>query len=198
MSSTETLLVVVGGVWLTLLTVALLALVRQISIVAVRIDRQMYGGQAPVDDGIAVHSRVATAVTRLLPGAEESPEFLLVVGGSCLSCQDLLREIGDDEFSSTIVALLSGRPENVDILESLVPPSITVVRDPEALEAVRALDVTTTPFVFEVRSGRVAAKTALRGADHLRRFVSEAETVKTSELIANLTPDEEDQAHAVS
>jgi len=61
-------------------------------------------------------------------------------------------------------------------------PVGTPLPDPAAERAVRALRIATTPFVVEVRAGVIAVKAALRGADHLERFVEEAESVSTDSL----------------
>lgn len=88
------------------------------------------------------------------------------------------------------MALASGRAETIEMLTSAIPDWVKVVRDPEALAAIRTLDVVTTPFVFEVREGRVAAKAALRDAEHLLEFITEAESVPTSRLRSHLVGEE--------
>ncbi len=182
MSGLELALVVAAVVWLSLLTFVILLLVRQIGLITVRLDRERDDAR-PVSDGLEMGSEVPAQVAELIePGEAESPAFVLVLAAICNPCRDLLEGLDGFAPRSPIVALVSGPEAPARALAETIPPYITAVRDPEADRAIRALEIGTTPFVFEVRANRVAAKAALRGADHFIRFVREAETVTTTEL----------------
>jgi hypothetical protein len=79
---------------------------------------------------------------------------------------------GDQRLASELIALL--------------PDAVRTIGGDAARDPIAALSISTTPFVFEFRDDRLAAKAAVRGFDHLARYVSEAESVPTSELWPDL------------
>jgi hypothetical protein len=169
--------------WAAVLTVVVLACIRQIAVLGLRIDKSLYSGIDPVDDGPALGSPMPPQVAELFPaGPDAGPAFVMLMANTCTTCHDIAFELTGTTFDVPIVTLVAGRPELVQALVEALPSSVTIVRDPEATSAARALEVKTTPFVFEFRRGQLAAKAALRGADHLRRFISEASTVTDEEL----------------
>jgi hypothetical protein len=180
--SIQTIAIIGGTAWLAALTVTVLATVRQVAIVMVRLDRDA-GPAVPVDDGLEVGSRVAEPVTRHIAPVPDRPSFVLVLAAVCQPCHELAGGLVDVDTSAPMVALVSGAEGSLaDELAGRLPPSVRTVTREDAGAAVGALQVSTTPFVFEIRSGKVAAKAAVRGLDHLKDFISEAETVSTAEL----------------
>lgn len=174
------LLLTVG--WIAVLTLTAVLLVRQVALLTVRLDRIGEEGR-PVGDGLAVRDEVPAEVARLLPSAgEEDPSFVLILGAVCNPCRELLEQMAGIVPESPICALIAGRSPAATSMMELVPDGISCVGGPDAAAAVDALHISTTPFVFEVRSNRIAAKAALRGAEHLVRFIGEAESVSTSDL----------------
>jgi hypothetical protein len=174
---------IVLGAWCAVLSVVVLACIRQIAVLGLRIDKTLFSGTDPVDDGIALGSRVPPQVAELfgaLPAG--GPSFLVLMSSTCTTCRDLAVELSDTVFAAPVVTLVAGRSELVGVVVDALPASTAVVRDPQATAAARALDVKTTPFVLEFRRGEVAAKAAPRGADHLKRFIGEAAAVSDEEL----------------
>lgn len=189
-AGTTTALIVLA-VWCAVLTLVVLACIRQIAVFGLRIDKTLFSGTEPVDDGLELGSPIPPEVTELFAGIPtDGPSFLVLMSSTCTTCRDLAFELSDTTFDRPVVTLVAGRSELVDIIVAALPVSTTVVRDPEATLAAKALDIKTTPFVFEFRRGELAAKAALRGADHLKRFIGEAATVSDSDLAVAHTREE--------
>ena len=183
LSGTTTALVALA-VWCAVLTVVLLACIRQIAVLALRVDKTLFSGTEPVDDGLPLGSPTPASVEQLFEAPlPPGPAFLVLMSSTCTTCRDLAFELTDATFDAPVVTLIAGRPELVDMIAEALPVTMTVVRDPAATSAAEALAVKTTPFVFEFRRGTIAAKAALRGADHLKRFIAEARSVADEELV---------------
>jgi len=181
MSPLELTAVVVVAAWLAAVTLVTLLLVRQVGLVTVRLDRDLQGA-APVEDGLEVGDPVPEPVRAWLDG-RGGPQFILILGAVCGPCRELAADLEDRSVGSPVLAIISGNPSSARTLQEALPAAIPSMLDPTAHAAVRALAISTTPFVFEVRGGRIAAKAALRGAEHLERFIGDAETVPDEELL---------------
>jgi thiol-disulfide isomerase/thioredoxin len=180
----ETTLVVGLGVWMLLLTVTVLVVVRQIAVVMLRLDRDG-SGSAPVDDGIDVGSAVPGAVAGVLDTVGDRPSFVLVLAAVCGPCRELAPQLRAVEPTTPLTVLVVGGDERLaGELVALIPTDTRTVTGAAARDAAAALEISTTPFVFEVRDERIAAKAAVRGFDHLAQYINEAESVMTSELWA--------------
>lgn len=172
------------AVWCAVLTLVVLACIRQIAVLGLRVDKSLFSGAEPVDDGLELGAPAPREVQALFEGRPtgNGPSFVVLMSSTCTTCRDLAFELTGTTFDAPVATLVAGRSELVDMIVEALPASTTVVRDPLATSAAQALDVKTTPFVFEFRRGQLAAKAALRGADHLKRFVTEAQTVSEDDL----------------
>jgi hypothetical protein len=188
-------LVAVGLVaaWLLVLTVVAMLAIRQIGLLTIRLDRDRLDA-APVADGLAVGQPVPPEVSELLVVEPNQPAFVLIFAAVCGPCRQLVAHLADMNIDARLVAIISGRRELARALHDMLPSSIEGIEDPSAEHAVRALQISTTPFVFEIRDGVIAAKAALRDAEHLQRFVAEAQTMTNTEFRSEL----EVQTHAGS
>jgi hypothetical protein len=182
MTSLQVVLVMATAVWLLVLTVTLLATVRQTAIIMVRLERDLDGAPA-VGDGLEVGSELPAEIAELIEQVPERPSFVLVLASVCNPCRELAPQLAGLETSAPMTVLITGNDRRMvhEILE-LVPPAVHAVNGDAADKAVRALRIATTPFVFEFRADRLAAKAAVRGFDHFQRYVGEAESVATSDL----------------
>jgi uncharacterized protein YgbK (DUF1537 family) len=177
------ILLIALAVWCAVLTVVVLACIRQIAVMDLRLDKTLFSGTEPVDDGLELGQPMPQRVAAQLAAQPTGgPSFVVLMSSTCMTCRDLAFELRDATFDVPVVALVAGRSELVDAIVEALPASVTVVRDPEATAAAQALAVKTTPFVFEFRRDVLVAKAALRGADHFKRFVDEARTVLDTEL----------------
>jgi thiol-disulfide isomerase/thioredoxin len=182
MTALETTVVVVLAAWMLVLTVTLLVAIRQIAVIMLLLDRDGEG-PAPVDDGIDVGSELPTSVARLIDPLPDRPSFVLVLAAVCGPCRELAPQLDAVSTSTPLTVLVvGGDPRLAGELAQLVPSPIRTVTGGAARDASTALGITTTPFVFEFREQRLAAKAAVRGLEHLQRYVDEAEAVTTSDL----------------
>jgi hypothetical protein len=182
MSALGIVALVAVAAWLLVLTISLLATIRQIALVMVRLDTDA-GTAAPVDDGIDVNEPAPAELLPLLPEHPELPSFVLVLAGVCNPCRELAPRLDEVRTSLTLTVLVTGSHEQlVDEVADMLPASARSVVGETASTAVSALRIRTTPFAFEFRDGRLAAKAAIRDIDHLKSYVEEAENVSTSKL----------------
>jgi len=181
MTALELVALAATTVWLGVLTLVAVLMVRQIGLIGVRLDRDQ-DRSAPVGDGLPVGTPLPTEVGSLLEPSGDAPAFILILGAVCTPCREMAQELSGFPSSSRVLALVSGNRDLALELSELLPKSMPSLIDPAAERAVRALRIATTPFVVEVRAGVIAVKAALRGADHLERFVEEAESVSTDSL----------------
>jgi hypothetical protein len=167
-----TLAAVLVVVWIGVLTIVVLLLVRQVGLVTVRLDLRR-DLDAPIADGIGLGTEIGPSVARHVD-AEKA--YVLILGAVCGPCRELALDLSQQRFAHPVVAFISGSAELAQGIADLLPSGMNVVLDPEALVAVQELEIETTPFVFQIEGGRVTAKAALRGAEHLLRFVESPNT----------------------
>lgn len=172
MTELETLALIVVAVWLGVLTVVSLLLIRQLGLVSVRLDRER-DSSGLVLDGLQIGNSVPEQISALAPAGSDRPFYVIVMGAVCGPCRDLVSDLGETVFDAPVTALISGNAEAAGALAEMLPPGVTVIQDPVAEEAARALQVQTTPFCFEVKDGVVSGKAVLRGAEHLRAFIED-------------------------
>jgi hypothetical protein len=176
--------------WCAILTLIVLACIRQIAILDVRVDRQLFSGTEPVEDGLELGQPVPAEVAALIPAPAAGPWFVVLLSSTCTTCRDLAFEMQHFDLDAPVLGLVAGRSEVADVIAEVLPAGVTTTRDPQATAAAAALAVKTTPFVFEFRRGTLVAKAAVRGADHLKRFMAEAGTVSDEELAAAINREE--------
>jgi hypothetical protein len=172
-SSLETVALVLVAAWLALISVLVLLLVRQVGLITVRLDRARSAG-APVADGLAVGEHLPPEVTDRLPDTvAQTRGYLLVLGAVCQPCRQLLDDLRDARFDAPVHAVVSGSTEHADAVMELVPDTMQAVTEPAATAIVHALEIESTPFVFEVKEGQITAKAMVRGAEHLLAFIDD-------------------------
>jgi hypothetical protein len=168
MSAIAVAALVLAAVWLVALTVVVMLLVRQVGLVTIRLDRAREQS-SPVNDGLATGSDLPESAVGVLPEDAE-PAYLLILAAGCHPCRELADSMHDMPLSRA-VAIVSGRLDRAADLAGRLPRWLPATFDPQAATIVEELHVSTTPFVFEVRDGRIAAKAVVRGADHLASFL---------------------------
>lgn len=161
------------AVWLLALTVVVMLVVRQVALVTIRLDRGR-DQAAPVRDGLPIGSELPPAAVEVVPAQDAGPSFLLILAAICGPCRELARSLRDLPLAGRAAAVISGSPDLAAELAAQLPDGIRVVLDPAAEAVVSELAISTTPFVFEVRDGRIAAKVAVQGPEHLSSFVGDS------------------------
>jgi hypothetical protein len=113
------------------------------------------------DDGPDIGSSLPEDVAEVMPEGDQA--YLLLISEGCDPCRELVAELDGHRFEQKVVALVPGRQEQAGELAALLPPGIRVVLDPEATQLTESLDLESTPFVLEVKSGTVNRKVHLYG-----------------------------------
>jgi hypothetical protein len=173
-----------AAVWLASLTVVAILVVRQIGLITIRLDRARAEG-APVLDGLAVGTPLPAVADASLPPDTGGPRYLLILAAVCGPCRELADGMHRFPLAGRATAVISGFDDLAAELATRVPDGVRVVTDPVAAAVADALAVSTTPFVFEVREGRVGAKAVLRGPEHLEAFLERSRGSYPLEVIAH-------------
>lgn len=173
MSGLEITALVLVSAWLAILTVVIVLIVRQISLITVRLS--LVGEAFSLDDsGPEIGGRVPDEVVSLLPELNEGRIDLLLLSATCESCRGVAEELGGYRIGSTVVALIPGRREVAEGIAGLLPPGIRAVLDPEAAEMSGRLDILSAPFAMRVEDGNVSKKAHLyEGASDFLAFLEE-------------------------
>jgi hypothetical protein len=155
--------------WLGVLTFVVMLLVRQIGLLTVRLSMATQAMSLD-DDGLELGSSLPEDVAEVMPEGERA--YILLISEGCDPCRELVAELDGHRFEQNIVALVPGRQEQAGELAALLPPGMRVVLDPLATQLAESLDLESTPFALEIRSGTVNRKVHLfGGASALVEFV---------------------------
>jgi hypothetical protein len=146
--------------WLGVLTLVVMLLVRQVGLLTVRLSMATRAMSLD-DDGPDIGSSLPEDVAEVMPEGDQA--YLLLISEGCDPCRELVAELDGHRFEQKVVALVPGRQEQAGELAALLPPGIRVVLDPEATQLAESLDLESTPFVLEVKSGTVNRKVHLYG-----------------------------------
>lgn len=158
-----------AGVWLAAASVAVLALLRQVALLTLRLDRMEQG---PALDGISLGTPAPPAVAATLPPSGRA--HVLVLSATCGPCRELADELLSAPGGDPLVALIGGEKAAAAAIGQRLPSSIQVVLDPEASAAIDSLDLRTSPFLFRFEDGRVVDKASVRNAAHFVAVVEQA------------------------
>lgn len=133
MTALDMTVLVLGAIWLGVLTVVALVLVREVAVLSARLD--VGGGRAFVaNDGPAIGrslpESVAAALAPYVRG--DSGMYVLLVSAICGPCHDLVKQLRQQtwKLDDRVVALVTGRAELADAMAGSLPPWVDVVRDP--------------------------------------------------------------------
>jgi len=174
--------------WLGVLTFVVMLLVRQVGLLTVRLSMATQAMSLD-DDGPEIGSTLPEDVAEVMPEGE--PAYLLLISAGCDPCRELVAELDGHRFEQKVVALVPGRQEQAGELAALLPPSIRVVLDPEATELAESLDLESTPFALEVKSGTVSRKVHLYGgASALFEFVESGNAPQQNRGLVEITEKE--------
>jgi thiol-disulfide isomerase/thioredoxin len=180
--------------WLGVLTIVVIALVRQVAVVAVRLETGTYspelregpeiGSDLPDDAVEALASlnggprRAVSASGRLSDG----PAYLLFVSPSCSPCLEITSDLARHELRRPVLALFSGKDRMADEYETAFPPTVRTVRDPVATQVAQALGVSVTPFALQIENNVVTGKAHLEAAEDLIRLIDAYEISGAADL----------------
>jgi hypothetical protein len=165
MSSLETLVVALLAVWLGAISVAVLLVIRQISLLTVRLG---YVSPHTVTDdhGPAIGSAVPAQASELL-GLNGEGRAVVFLSSTCGPCRDFATGASPNHLGDDTSVLISGREELALGVAALLPSGTEPLLDPTSREIAAALGVEMVPFALYISDGRIRGKSYLRDPDEL-------------------------------
>lgn len=158
------------ALWLAALTLVVLVLVRQVALLTVRFE--LAGPRfSPEEDGIDVGREIPQEVREEIPEVSVGLGYVVLLSAICAPCREVAVDLGRRALGENVIILLTGPDELADGLFSMLPKWARTVRDPEALDLAKSLQIRSTPFALEIDSGRVTGKAYLRTFGDLLRLV---------------------------
>ncbi|WP_433063788.1 hypothetical protein [Dactylosporangium sp. CS-033363] len=163
---------VVLAVWLLVLSVLFASVVRHLG----SMQATMLGIAAgnPFDfasDGPELMRPLPEGVRELFAREGVGPaadHVVLFVSGACEPCQERVEAFSQSPAAAgaRLIVLAAGRDtEKVEQMRAVLAPStVAFFTDPDAHEAVQALNIKSTPFAFRLREGKVVEKAYVSSA----------------------------------
>jgi hypothetical protein len=170
------------AVWLAVLTLVVLLLVRQVSLLTVRY--ALPAGRVDVDaDGVEVGTPLPAAVAALFPADVQERGSVIALSAGCVPCIEVVARLKSVKIHWPCVAIVSGPQEEAAELARLLPPEVEHVLDPIAGRIASALELRSAPFAIAVTNGVVAGKRYLREARDLAALERESLAVPERRLV---------------
>lgn len=179
MSDLEIGAIVAVSVWLALITLLVLAAIRQIALLTVTGASAQAPRTTGVDIGTRITGEAAAALDRLrLAG----PAYFVFLSPTCQPCITLARDLAGKEFGARVLALYSGEGKAAEALRNAIPAAIETIADPDATTIAAGVQVAATPMALQIENGVVTGKAQLRGVDDLKRLIEAYEISDAHEL----------------
>ncbi len=170
MSVAGSMIVVVIAAWLLILTVAWFVQLRQVGIITLQLSRQ----SRPGGERLLLGAPLPAQLIELSAGLPSDEAYALFLSSSCLSCKDVVRDIGQQwrdgglsQVRERLLVLVKGADEEAAALCDQLPRNLKVIRDPAASELLREMGVPGTPYVVAMREGTVDGWARLASVDDL-------------------------------
>lgn len=165
-------LAVVIVAWSGVLTVVVLALVRQVTTVQLALEQRGSGNVDLDADGPRIGATLPESTVELLgdPSADVRPTLVLVASPTCGPCRELLGGLDNERIPAAVrtIALIAGDgPPAAEVRELAGPKFEQVVIGAPARNAAEDLSVHSSPFLLSVVGGVVTGKTYVRTVDDI-------------------------------
>lgn len=170
----ELLVFFIAG-WLAVLTVVVLAVVRQVSGVLLAIEQRPSGQFSIDEDGPVVGTDLPDDVrARIAEGRTKGGDatLLLIVSATCGSCREILadfdpRRVAADELATFL--LVAGRGEPAAQIVALAGSKFdSIYHGPDAVTmSQNSLSVHSSPFLLVISRDRIVAKRYVRSVEDL-------------------------------
>lgn len=160
MSALEVALVSVAAAWLSILSVVIVLLIRQLDLLREWASEQ--GG--PDGDGLEVGAEVPDELRPLISDRSDNVVYLLFLGGNCQPCREFALEAGRSdrvsalEGSCSIFAAVTGSDAQSDEVAALLPGWFRSLRRETATALLKGFEVQQTPSMFEIEHGKVTGR----------------------------------------
>ncbi len=156
------------AVWLAVLSLVALLLVRQLSLVTLRLS--LVAPHAPADArgpdlGAAVPPDANAMLRR-----DGRPTVLLLLSGTCSTCRSLAARLGPRELGEDTVVLIGGRQSLATDVAELLPSGTDVRFEPQASRIAKEIGLDAVPFGLRIDAGTVSRKAYLHGPDDVLRL----------------------------
>jgi|GEM_PF-6655988 len=184
MSGAEQVALIAGAIWLAVLTAIILLLIRQVSLLTVRLS--LAAPNAPMDDdGLDLASPVPASVLETL-GVNGSARTVVFLSATCAPCRELASTLGEADFSESTVVLIAGGPGLAEGVADLLPRTVESLLDPAATNIAQALEIESTPFGMRFVDGAVHSKAYLQSPGDVRRI--QGSTAAAEPLVGEAVP----------
>lgn len=181
MTGLEVTALALVALWLGVLTVLVLASVRQIALLDLRIELGPTVSAAA--DGPEIGTDLPEAAAAALPVSNgDGPAYLLFLSPTCAPCVEIISQLHHRDVRRPVYALFSGDDRMAADFEAMFPSNIQSLRDPAATEVARAVNVNVTPFALQVENQIVTGRAHLRSADDFLRLIDAYQVSDAAEL----------------
>jgi hypothetical protein len=164
MSGIELTALIIAGVWLGALTLAVLALVRQLGLL---LAFTRHRGQAmSTGSTIELGSAIPSIAYELGTVSREAWTYLVFTDGHCAACQAFLADLDRELVPQGTTIVVGGTGDAAAALTRAAPAGIRVLEEPAATRLREAFAVTVTPVALKLGDGVVLGRALVRhGAD---------------------------------
>lgn len=168
MTDLQMVLLATSAFWLAVLTLVVSLLVRQLGLVALKLEQ--VSTFAPMSDGPSIGAPAPTWIDEYATGEGADPVDLLLVSATCGPCRELVQAMKGREWPRLLV-LVPGSETLAEAIASELPTNAEIFRDPLASQFASDLAIRSTPYAVRFRSGVVEKKSSVRSAEDFAEFV---------------------------
>jgi hypothetical protein len=169
MTTLELLLTVLITVWMGLLTLVVVLLVRQMSLLTVRVSAASNRAELE-NDGPAIGSQLHERIRATVNGAGV-PTLIMVMSATCKPCHDLVDSIDPRSWPTQTLAVITGPDGSAGDLARQMPANARLLTGNEARDAAGLLAISSLPFGLLVQDGMVFDKGYLSNRVDLERLL---------------------------
>jgi hypothetical protein len=127
--------------------------------------------------GFDVPMEVASAVPMVRSGA-----IVALMSATCGPCREVAATMDSLSLPDPVVVLLTGAPEQRDVVASLLPEGVSIIDDPDAARLAGLLNIKSSPFAVRFSEGTVVAKAYLSESRTLERLYNSATDISETGL----------------
>lgn len=145
-----------AGIWLSVITLAVLLLIRQLGLLTSRVDHVLQGVNArPGSAGLDIGSKIPAAVVSELPQLATDSGIVLTLSSTCTPCRYVAAELRDTRFpyGDEVFALVAGPEAAAQDVVAVLPPGLRIYRDPTATQIADLLQIEYAPFALVIQAG---------------------------------------------
>lgn len=164
----ELAVLVLAIIWLSILTVVVLLLVRQVALLSVQLS---FAGPVSsfADDGPPIGSAVPDDLLELMRDGSGS---VLALSASCIPCRELVGNLHRRKLKTPVVAVIEGDIALARALATELPRGALPVLGSGASAILQTLRIESRPFVIGVWNGNVTRKAYVRSDQDFLAFVT--------------------------